>query len=234
MMNHPDQTLLHDFVDDELSREDRAYVAIHLEDCPMCSGVVAGLRDLREQARRSFAAPAVTPVPVPSDQWERIRERILSSPRAGGGAIDGLAHLPVGILKWAAAVTLVVGVSSLATWWTTRTGPAPGAGPPPATGPLVADGGTGTDYRSANLIIDAYQPVITDLQRLLDEGRGRFRPETIEVLEENLRIIDAAIADVERAVMSDPGHPGVLRSLDGVLQAKLDLLREAVGMTNGA
>jgi hypothetical protein len=76
--------------------------------------------------------------------------------------------------------------------------------------------------------------VITDLQRLLDEGRGRFRPETIEVLEENLRIIDAAIADVERAVMSDPGHPGVLRSLDGVLQAKLDLLREAVGLTNGA
>jgi hypothetical protein len=239
-MNHPHDSLLHDFVDDELSPDDRARITIHLGECPTCRGVVDGLRELREEARRVFGASSPEHAVVPPDQWARIRERLPAPRRAGGTEAGRSAHhrsswfapLPIVMLRRAAMIIMVVGASSVTTWWVVRSGPEPGADSPSvATTPVAA---TTTGQQSATLIVAAYQPVISDLERLLDEGRGRLQPETIQILEENLRIIDAAITDSEEALLSDPRHPAVLRSLDGALQAKLDLLREAVGLTRGA
>lgn len=186
---------------------------------------------------------AVQDALVPPDQWERIQERVLSSRRTRGrpagqhlrSRTPGFGFLPPRLLRQAATVTLLVGASATTTWLLIRSGPSLGENTPPETdSPLMATGATASNRQKATIFVEAYQPAITDLERLLPEGRGRLRPETIAIVEENLRVIDAAIADVEEALASDPAHPGVLRTLDGVLQAKLHLLREAVGLTRGA
>ena len=232
-MNHPDEASLHDFVDGELPKDERARVAGHLADCSTCQGVVTDLRDLREDARRVFGAPGAHEALAPPNQWEKIQERLLSAPRARGGIADQRVRAPHHILRRAATIALIVGGSGATTWLLVRSESTAGDPSPATASPVAATGGP-TNRPRASLVVAAYQPAITGLERLLAEGRGRLRPETVAILEDNLRIIDAAIADVEEALASDPAHPAVLRSLDGILQAKLSLLREAVGLTRGA
>ena len=53
-MNHPDEALIHDFVDDELPKDERARIAAHLAECTVCRNVAGQARSLREEAVRVF------------------------------------------------------------------------------------------------------------------------------------------------------------------------------------
>lgn len=238
-MNHPHEALLHDFVDDELGAPERARVADHLAECPACRAVVSPILGLRREARRAFDAPDAARTPAPPDLWERVEARIASPPSPTAGRHSAR---PTGRSRgrwpgrrpsrarpraaWAAAVVLLAGFSfSLAYYLARPEEGGRGASPLPSA-VAVPDAGHGAG--GAASIVRAYDPVLAEMERLLEEGRGRLLPETIATLEESLRIIDGAIGEVQDALASDPGHPGVLRSLEGAYQAKLRLLRQAV------
>jgi hypothetical protein len=86
----------------------------------------------------------------------------------------------------------------------------------------------------ASAIDVAYAPVFADLERAVTEGRSQLQPETIATLEVNLKILNTAIRDIHEALAMDPANRGKLRSLSGIYQAKLGLLRQAVTVTSGA
>lgn len=75
-----------------------------------------------------------------------------------------------------------------------------------------------------------YEAAISDLTRVLDTRRGRMAPETVETLERNLRIIDAAIAESRDALERDPNSRELLGMLSATYDAKVKMLRQAVAL----
>ncbi len=66
---------------------------------------------------------------------------------------------------------------------------------------------------------------IDNLQRLLTERRSQLEPETVKVVEENLAIIDAAVAQARAAVARDPASGFLNERLENALHKKVQLLR---------
>jgi hypothetical protein len=84
MTNHPDDALLHDFVDGRLTDDDRSAVAFHLLDCPRCQAIVAATEELRDtgrESRRDASAPAdLWPLVAATTIHERaVRKHVLKS-----------------------------------------------------------------------------------------------------------------------------------------------------------
>ncbi|HEX2095227.1 MAG TPA: zf-HC2 domain-containing protein [Longimicrobiaceae bacterium] len=72
-----------------------------------------------------------------------------------------------------------------------------------------------------------YDVAVADLERILDEGRDRLDPATVQTLEESLRTIDGAIEDARRALAADPANTELNTYLAGTRERKLELLRQA-------
>ena len=240
-MNHPDEARLHDFVDEELPARERALMADHLAECMSCRAVVSEVRALRGEAVRVFSSPGAREVPAPPHLWERIAAGSASSPTR---ARAGDPYTPVRALRprfgptdrklrRAAAAVLLVGISSSLTYLLVRFDAERGGPPEPTVSTVPVAASSEVTGGGPGAIVAAYEPVLVSMEQILEEGRGHLGPETIAALEENLRIIDAAIGEVQEALASDPAHPGALRLLDGVYQAKLKLLRQAVVLTPG-
>ncbi|MQA92104.1 MAG: hypothetical protein GEU90_18075 [Gemmatimonas sp.] len=75
-----------------------------------------------------------------------------------------------------------------------------------------------------------FEEAIADLERLLAETRGQLQPETIAIVEENVAIIDRAIADSRAAIVADPANEQLHRHLTRNMQMKIGLLRMVTGV----
>jgi hypothetical protein len=84
----------------------------------------------------------------------------------------------------------------------------------------------------ASLAVASYRDAAADLERVLEAGRSTLRPETMRVIEENLRTIDLAIAQADSALRRDPGSAYLNQYLAATMQRKLKLLRRAVDITS--
>ena len=87
--------------------------------------------------------------------------------------------------------------------------------------------GAATDAALADFDAGRIEGEISDLQRALDRGRGKLDPKTVQVLEENLRIIRKAAEDARQALEQDPANRELQDYLAGSVQRKLDLVRRA-------
>jgi hypothetical protein len=73
----------------------------------------------------------------------------------------------------------------------------------------------------------SYAAAVADLERVLAGGRGRLDSTTVRVIEQNLAVIDQAIAQAERALQADPANLYLNTHLAETMRRKLDLLRQA-------
>jgi anti-sigma factor RsiW len=213
---HPDEELIHDFVDDELSADDRARVAAHLAACTSCRGLADSIVELGERTRRAFGSPprigAHTDAP---DQWSAIE-----------GAL-GARRRPRRLSPLAAAASVALLLAAGAALYATLGGARPEAPTPIASAAPVVQA-------PSVAIAAAYAPALGELERILATERARLQPETVATVEENLRILEQAIREIEAALASDPAHRGNLESLEGMYQTKLGVLRQVVTLTTGA
>lgn len=72
-----------------------------------------------------------------------------------------------------------------------------------------------------------YEREIVSLRRILRERRGELDPSTAVVLEENLKVIDRAIAQSRAALARDPRSRFLNQQLNSALDKKVELLRTA-------
>ena len=72
-----------------------------------------------------------------------------------------------------------------------------------------------------------YDAAVFSLERALAAGRDQLDSTTVRVLEENLRIIDGAIADARAALAADPGNPYLNSHLAQTMLRKAALLKRA-------
>jgi len=211
---------LSDYIDDELTPEERAQFEAHLTTCRECT---VTLDELREVVAR---AGALTPRPPAADLWPGIEPRLERAavvpfqPRVAARRFSFTMPQLV-----AAGLALMV-MSGGGVWVLQHGGRA-------TEGPAVAAFAPGSDgVAPASLADPRYDEAIADLEQALQAGRADLDPGTVKILETNLDAIDQAIDESRRALAADPANVFLNNHLADARQRKLALLRRATAMVN--
>ena len=226
-MNNDDWTdRLSDYVDDELSVEDRSAVDAHLAGCADCRQV---LRELRAVANRAGSLPDAGP---DNDLWPGVAAEIQASPRREPRVFQMRPSrrfsftLPQLVAAGLALMVLSGGLVWMARLGGDRTDFPSIAAETPATG-AAAPGAVPATFADAH-----YDEAIADLQQTLDAGRARLDPGTVAVLERNLVAIDRAIEQCRHALAADPANGYLSEHLAAAKRRKLALLRRATALAD--
>ena len=75
-----------------------------------------------------------------------------------------------------------------------------------------------------------FEGAVEGLRTTFESHRDRLSPETVKIIEQNLAIIDKAIAESRAALEKDPNDPDLPLLLSGVYRQKLELLQHAVAL----
>ncbi|HEV2132387.1 MAG TPA: zf-HC2 domain-containing protein [Longimicrobiaceae bacterium] len=244
MTHYEIQERLDEFLDGMLPREEAMLVETHLATCEACRREKESLAELL--ARAGELPREIAP---PRDLWLDIAARLdqrriplrglelhaadTTAPAAEPQVISldarraarstrRAAWMAWGV-RAAAALALIV-LSSTITAVLMRQGPQEAqlatqqAAPArPGITALVAFEPTEAEYiRTAD-----------DLAAVLDSRRHLLAPETARVVEENLRIIDRAIAEARAALEADPNNVDLTHMLGGTYQQKIEMLQHA-------
>lgn len=214
MNKHVDFDQLQDYREDLLSREEHEEIRVHLEECPACkedlaalSKLMDGLAELPQEAEPS------------RDLWPQIEWR-LSGP--GAGRERPPSRRMVTMRPWQLlAASITVAMISGGAVWAFLAGTSQGGVPAMTGAPSMAQpAGLETAY-------DEYDDAVVELEGILIEGQEILDPETIQLLEENLLILDRAISQSREALSQDPGSKILRRILSETMRRKMDLLQRA-------
>ena len=221
-MNDCDQMddRLNDFVDELLPAAARAEFSRHLERCAECRANETALRSLK-----MAAAALPRDMEPPRDLWPSIAGR-LSAGRRGFGWFRGGSPRSVAWgspLGLAAAALFIVAASVSISVLLVRPQPAETGWPAPAARP--SGSAVLASYRAAE---NEYVRATEDMMTVLQSRRDELSPETITVLDENLRVIDEAIRLMWTAIETDPGYALNRHLFTNLYQKKVMLLQQAI------
>lgn len=250
MMDHEQfRSQIDDYVDGMLGDEESGVLEWHLGTCAVCRAEVEAARDLGEATR---ALPREI---APSrDLWPgiaaRLSKRTISVPgpdNAPAGSREQAAASPdviaIGVhrpssrrAEWsqrgllaAAAVVLMVVSSTVTMMVVGERASTPVANLPVDRGTVAPPQTALVAFRSGEReLIETAE----ELASILEARREALRPETVVVVEENLRIIDHAIAEARAALLADPNNKDLTLMLSDVYRKKVDLLQSAVHLTS--
>jgi hypothetical protein len=193
-------------------------VEAHLANCERCRAVVEDLHALGEAARQLERR-----VP-PAHVWPSIAATV-----AG--------ERPQRVWSWqmvaAAAMVVVVLGGGWMAWRQLTTPPAAatiGAVSPAEPQPdpeLVQD--VETELKLAE---EHYVKAIAGLEAIAKAEGSELDPQTADVMQANLRVIDAAIGDSRAALQTDPSSDLAQDSLFGALRSKVTLLQDTIALIN--
>jgi hypothetical protein len=209
---------LSEYLDGDLTEAERAAVEAHLEDCRECAETLAGLRRIVMRAR------SLEDRPPAHDLWSGIAkrigapERIEAAPRRRRIAFSVPQLLAAGI-----ALAVLSGGSV----WLLRSSPSSVAVQPtpgPQNGAAITHVGLTT--------VKGYDAAVNDLEQVLAQGRGKLDTATVRILEQNLAIIDRAIAQARQAVAADSANLYLNSHLAETMRRKIDLLRQAATLVS--
>jgi predicted anti-sigma-YlaC factor YlaD len=206
---------LGDMVDGELAARERTELLAHLEDCPSC-------REELDQLRALLAAARELPREREPDRdlWPGVARRLeeRAAPRVGFGPRWSL-------LAAAAAVLL-----ALSSFWL--------QGIREAVPPAPVAAGLRHEVRPASFSVGdvlrserEYARATAVLMAAVEERSDGLSPETREVVSKNLAAIDAALADIRRAIEADPGNEELAGLFRATHRRKVDVLQTVVRLT---
>jgi hypothetical protein len=206
----------HDVADGTLGADVPPDVADHLAQCAACAADVDRVRQLMTRVRE-----APLPADPAGDLWPDIRARIerdklvqLSS-AAMRNAAPSSFRIPMIAAGVAAAVILLVLLLPLARPGKAR--PGPNATAPNGELTLAAD--------SARL----FAREATILLNELELRRAMIPPQRRTAIDHDLKVIDDALLELERAIERDPNNPALRRMLASSYRQKIDVLKRAGG-----
>lgn len=213
------------YLDDELSAGEREAIDAHLRACADCASELDALRRLVAYAR---TVPS-RDVPPARDLWPGIEARLTSTNVAAFPARRS-RRISFTIGQLAAAAVLLMAVSAGTAWViSNRVADVPTT-PAQIIQAEVEPTATPDVVRPVNFADPQYDAAILDLERALQERRNDLNPRTVEILERNLKLIDAAIAQARQALEEDPGNAYLNRHLVESRRRKLELLRRATAI----
>lgn len=235
------------YLEGDLSPAEQAQADQHLAECAACAESLVELRAIASEAAQ---LPPLTPS---RDLWAGIESRISTPVTRLERARTTVRRAPRRSWQLAIAAGALVAVSAGTTYLITArsgaTGPqpvtvaattaAPRQNSQPATAPAQAPvstqqatqtpvaqpKGTLIENRKNVSATRVYDREIALLDSLVHTRRESLDPKTIQIIEQNLQIIDRAIAESRAALAKDPKSPLLTNRLDNVLGSKVELLR---------
>lgn len=214
---------LSDYLDGEMSGDERVSLEEALERDAELRGVLKDLQEVREAA---VALPTQSPA---ADLWPGIASRITDADQP---AVVDLADareerrrfsFTAPQLAAAAVAVLVLGSAGMWTLMSSGAGEPDGAGTvavePVPEAQLVSAAEEGSSF--------SYEATIQELEAQLDIGRDRLDPKTVEALERSLATIDRAIAQAQDALDADPASVYLNRHLADARTRKISVLQQA-------
>jgi hypothetical protein len=209
---------LSEYLDGELSATERAELEDHLGHCADCRSVLAELRRVVGRAQ------ALEDRPVAAELWTGIADRI-GAPAAVRPIRHPRRYTFTAPQLLAAGIALAI-LSGGGAWLARpdRLTPAPTVAATPSLTP---------DARTvANRAEPSYDSSVAELEQLLAAGRGSLDTMTVRVLEQNLALIDRAIADARTAIAHDPANAYLSTHLARTMRRKIELLRQAAELAS--
>ena len=224
-MSDPWTERLSEYLDGDLPPDQRETLAAHLQECSECAATLAELRRVAGRAR------ALTDRDPTVDLWPGIAARIgATTPSAGTPVVPltrrtgrqwsftlpelAAAGIALMVLSGGAAMLMHPGAAPLAV------APAPTPAPPVVS--------VTASQRSRG----GYDDAVSDLERVLEQGRGRLDTATVRVIQRNLAAIDTAIAQAQRALATDSGNVYLNSHLAATRRHKLEVLRQAASLVS--
>jgi len=161
------------------------------------------------------------------DLWQGIAARMESgSPSDGAIPIRRKAASRISRTStWtalAAAAGILVALTAATLQLMNRPGDAPMAAAPIIDAP--AESRPLTALAAFEPTEQEYLVALADLEQVYEARRSSLSPETVAVIDQNLRIIDAAIADIRAALEAESTNVELPFLLSGVYRSKVDLL----------
>jgi anti-sigma factor RsiW len=215
------------FVDGELTPDERRLFVRHFDGCARCRLLARDLERLRAAARE------LGPIDPPAHVWLEVAGQIHL------GAPKYTAPLPVVAAKrpplrqyLSVAAALIVLAGGI--WMADRFGGTPEPGPstePAQTADLAA---ASVDSITADLAaaLTHYDSAMTQLQQLASSGESALDPQVATAIQENLTIIDQAIAASRTALEQDPQSEPARATLVDALRQKMLMLQTTVELMN--
>jgi anti-sigma factor RsiW len=209
--------LLDDHVDGTLGAERTAAVAAHLAACEECRGAEAATRHLVLAAR---SLPAE--IEPARDLWADIAARVQTEvvPLAGPRRVWSRPRRPA----LAAAAALLVAATAVVTVRISSRAPLGTEPPTGSGGAKLARTGAADDVTAA---IAEYERAAAALRLALAQNGAILPPATRRVVEENLTIVDTAVARLSSALAGDPGNRELALLLAAAYEQQIDLLQTA-------
>ena len=99
-------------------------------------------------------------------------------------------------------------------------GSATGSAPSPMQPITVSDRET-----SSGLVKDEFDEARLELRGWLEHNRESLPPETLQNVEDNLKIIDDSVAEIQVALDQNPASPGLNRMLLAAYRREVELLQ---------
>ncbi len=214
---HLTEDELHDAADGTRALDATGRAGRHLMHCARCRADVDRIRELL-----TLAASLPRSIEPPADLWPEIRTRLASSAAATGAPAarsrwDGMLR----DRRWlAAAAVVLIAVSSAVTVAIV------GNGSSDMDAALDITHTVDTSPTTVQRVSDDYERLDRELASTLAASRDRLQPETVEKVERNLAIIDAAIAEIRQALAEDPGTDALLQLLKASYGQKSALVRQ--------
>jgi anti-sigma factor RsiW len=211
--SHLSEEERHALADGSLPLEQLPTIEAHLRGCPTC---VADITRIRMLITRVHGGPAPAPPPL-EELWPSIRARIEASKVIAlspmGLRLEGRRRARRLGFSIVMAAAVVVAVVALGLRGSARH-QAQGA-QTAATASLIA-------------VVDsahAYEEEAQTLLNQLELRRAMLRPEAVVAIDHDLRVVDAAIAEVKEAIARDPTNPSLRRLLAASYRQKVDVLK---------
>lgn len=206
--------LLDDYIDGELDPVLEPVVREHLDGCPACSESEAALRRLLK-----LAGTLPKEADPENDLWDGIRARIEPQQAARP---SGRRPMPYWL---AVAAVILTGVLAFV---------------------VLRNGGPGLEEQVAeqpnpneeiklayDQVVDDYRKARDVLRAQLDLRKDELDPETVAVIEDNLKIMDQAAGEIRLALQRDPGNRGLERMMLASYRKQVDLLKRANAIPAG-
>jgi hypothetical protein len=229
------------YIEGDLPPAERAAAERHFAECVSCAEALVELRAIAGEAAQ---LPLVSPS---RDLWAGIESRISTPVTLLDSAPAPVRRMPRRQWQFAIAASALVAVSAGATYLLTSRSGATGSQPvsvaatattPPqdsqrapapvqevAPAPVAPANVSHASRRKDVSVTRVYDREIALLNSLVHTRRESLDPKTVAIIEQNLKIIDRAIAESRAALAKDPKSPLLTNRLDNVLGSKVELLR---------
>lgn len=219
---HEIRDRLSDYVDDALSSDQRSRVEEHLADCATCREELAELVELVESAGR--LARNIEPQ---RDLWPSIESRLA---RADAVVAPG-AWRSQAWIGLAAAAVLVAAVTMQVVRRDTGQGARSDLGDQavvsaPVEAVTAEQAALYSTVSEEVRVRNGLQQVREDLLRSIIERRESLDPETRELVDRNLELIDQAVTEIYQALEENPENQRLEFLLAATYQREVEFLKK--------